>query len=106
MDEGGRRVKFWKVETAGVDLKDRVRQRDRHSAAGAGRQMHLNTLVWFGVIRNEYLILLGNLHGEENHLEVLDIDGEIIIKPVLEKLHVELAYRIEFGVRPFSAVNF
>lgn len=24
IDEGGRSVKFWEVETAGIDLKDRV----------------------------------------------------------------------------------
>jgi hypothetical protein len=54
-----------------------------------------------GEIRNEYVSLLGKLHGEENHLEVLDIDGEIILKRVLEKWHVEL-YWIEFGVCPFQ----
>ena len=41
--------------------------------------------LWCGEIRNEYVILLGKLHGEENHLEVLDIDGEMILKRVLEK---------------------
>ena len=46
MDEVGRSVRFWEVETAVVDLKDRVRQRDRHCAAGAGREMQSNTVVW------------------------------------------------------------
>jgi hypothetical protein len=42
-------VRFWEVETAGVDLKDRVRQRDRHCAAGAGGETRVNTVVWCGV---------------------------------------------------------
>lgn len=37
MDEGGWSVRFWEVETPGVDLKDKVRHGDRHCAVGAGR---------------------------------------------------------------------
>jgi len=30
MDEGGRSVRFWEVETPGVDLKGKVGHGDRH----------------------------------------------------------------------------
>ena len=84
VDEGGRSVRFWEVGTSGVDLKDKMRHGDRHCAVGAGRETELDTVVWCGETRTEYVILIGQHRGEENHLEELDMDGEVILKQVLE----------------------
>jgi hypothetical protein len=41
-------------------------------------------VVWCEETRNEYVILIGQHHGEENHWEGLDLDREIILKRILK----------------------
>jgi hypothetical protein len=98
VDEGGRSVRFWEVGTSGVYLKDKMRHGDRHCAVGAGRETELDTVVWCGETRTEYVILIGQHRGEENQLENLDMDGDIILKQVLGNLNILLTVHLNIFI--------